>query len=353
MKFNVLIGNPPYQEFTGGGSVIPDSMPLYNEFITKGFDNNTDYITMIIPSRWTNGGKSVLSYFRDRVVNEKHLKEIHNFERSTDVFPEVSISGGIMYMLFDMNNTYDFTKLYNSDRVGKGGDIERKLDLGKYRYIDSSGKMQTMIFFNETFTNIVDKVWRNNKGLRVSDRMLNVSPFGLGTDFRDSDVKTLDKSIKVICSSGRIAWTSSDKVLKNREYIKYYKVFTAKMNPDRGGAHRALDGKFTVIGKPRVAGPGEVLTYTNMVVMLCTNESDALKLVKYLETKFIRYLIKGTLSGLHVVQKNYCFVPLENPSNSDLNFELTVDELNKQLYKKYGLNSKEIEAVESEVKAMG
>lgn len=167
MRFSVLIGNPPYQQFTGGGTVIPDSIPIYNEFITKGFDNNTEYITMIIPSRWTNGGKSVLEYFRDRVIDEKHLKEIHNFERSTDIFPDVSISGGIMYTLFDMRNKYKYTKFSNSDDLGNGGNIERLLDLSKYRYVDSSGKIHTMIIYNKVFTGIVEKVWKDNENYRV------------------------------------------------------------------------------------------------------------------------------------------------------------------------------------------
>lgn len=305
---------------------------------------------MIIPSRWTNGEKSVLEYFRDRVIDEKHLKEIHNFERSTDIFPDVSISGGIMYTLFDMRNKYKYTKLFNSDDLGNGGNIERLLDLGKYRYIDSSGKTHTMIIYNNTFTGIVEKVWKDNENYRVQDKMLNVSPFGLNTDFVDSDVKTDEKCVKVLCSNDRVTWTSLDNITKNREYIGKYKIYTAKMNPDRGGAHRALDGKFSVLGKPKIANPGEVVTYTNMVVMLTDSLDNANKLAKYLETKFVRYLIKGTLSGLHVVQKNYYFVPLENPDMSDLDFNTSVEELDKQLYKKYRLTDDEINAIENGVK---
>ena len=66
-------------------------------------------------------------------------------------------------MLFDMRNKYKYTKLFNSDGLGNGGNIERLLDLSKYRYIDSSGKIHTMIIYNNVFTGIVEKVWKDNE----------------------------------------------------------------------------------------------------------------------------------------------------------------------------------------------
>lgn len=97
MKFNVIIGNPPYQEKTGGGASTEMAMPLYNRFIEKAMQLKPTYISMIIPSRWMGGGKSVWDNMRRTIISGKHLSKVFNYDVSTDVFKGVDMAGGVQY----------------------------------------------------------------------------------------------------------------------------------------------------------------------------------------------------------------------------------------------------------------
>ena len=132
MQFDIIVGNPPYQEMTGGGDTTEVAMPLYHKFVSRAIDMKPKYISMIIPSRWTCGGKSVLDDFRSLMISEYKIKEINNYNVSNDIFDGVSIAGGVMYFLWDRDNTSKETVIHNNNKCSK-------VDLGKYRYVSKKG----------------------------------------------------------------------------------------------------------------------------------------------------------------------------------------------------------------------
>lgn len=100
MKFNAIVGNPPYQQLTGGAQA--QAVPLYNLFVNASKAINPDFISLIMPARWYTGGFG-LNTFRDQMLHDNRLKELHDFVNATECFSNVEIKGGICYFLWSSN----------------------------------------------------------------------------------------------------------------------------------------------------------------------------------------------------------------------------------------------------------
>ena len=131
MKFDVIIGNPPYQMSDGGGTGS-SAIPLYHRFVEKAKCLNPRFLTMIIPSRWFTGGKG-LDYFRDEMLHDERIRELHDFGNANDCFPGVAIEGGVCYFLWDReqkglckvfsHNQNSITAMTERPLLEKGADV--------------------------------------------------------------------------------------------------------------------------------------------------------------------------------------------------------------------------------------
>ncbi len=323
MKFDVIIGNPPYQMSDGGAGA--SAIPLYHKFIIQAMKMNPRYISMIVPSRWFAGGRG-LDEFRKMMQSDKRIRIIVDYPKSRDCFPGVDIAGGVNYFLWDKDyiGSCEFTSHVN------GISYTKKRSLNEH----------DIIIRDNVGIDVIRSVL-SKKEVMMSDKVLPVSPFGLRSFVRGRDEYFQD-SLTLISSSGK-SYVDQSTVTKNRDVIDHYKVCIGYLNPDRAGVNNAADGMMNVTTKQKILKPREVVTETYIIPF----SSEKMALVEncagYLRTKFARFLISLTLTSMHIAQRNFSFVPLQ-----DFN-ELWTDE---KLYKKYNLSQEEIDYIESMIRPM-
>lgn len=323
MKFDVIIGNPPYQLSDGGAGA--SAIPLYHKFIEQAKKMNPQFISMIIPSRWFAGGRG-LDEFRKTMQSDRRLKKIVDFPKSRECFPGVDIAGGVCYFLWekDYNGKCDFTSVL-------GG-----VETTSVRYLDDFD----IIIRDNTGIEIIEKIL-SLKEKMMSDSCLSVSPFGLRSFVRGKPDK-FDNSLKLISSSG-ISYIDDSEVKKNRDLIGTYKVCIGYLNPDRAGVNNAADGMMNVTTKLKILNPNEVVTET-YIIPFCDNDLERVQNCgSYIRTRFARFLISLTLTSMHITQGNFAYVPMQ---------DFSICWTDSELYKKYNLSKKHIAYIESMVRPM-
>lgn len=163
MKFDAIVGNPPYQEMDGGNNA--SAVPLYQLFMEQAVLVEPHYISMIMPARWYSGGRG-LDKFRSEMLNDERLCKMMDFSDSNDCFPGVDIAGGVCYFLWD-KSAHGECKVI-SVHNGKQSISERKLN-----------EYDTFIRFKEAISIIKKIQLRESKF--YSERVSSQKPFGLRT----------------------------------------------------------------------------------------------------------------------------------------------------------------------------
>lgn len=341
MKFDVVVGNPPYHETTGGGTVVESKASLYDKFITKSLDICSKYVLMIIPSRWLTGGNTVLSDFRTAMVESKRVKAIYNFKNSQEIFPEAEIGGGVQYLLLDKQREYSETVIKQCKVVnGKSKVLNKsKRDISRYTYLDNRGAKSYMVIVDEQAISIIEKVLSKNENT-LNNIMFTANPFGIGCEFQSREDKQ-DGDVRIVYAMGKVGYTNKENIQKNIKDIDRFNIVTGKMSPDRGGL--TASEKVLVINKPKVIYPGEVCTGTYIGLCSADNEQEVNNVISYISCKFTRFLINCTLTSVNMAKKNFMFVPVQ-----DFNTEWT----DEKLYEKYSLNESEIKYIEKTIKKM-
>lgn len=319
-KFDVVIGNPAYQENTGGSKA--QAIPLYHLFVNSAKQLNPKYIDMIIPSRWFSGGMG-LDAFRNDMINDKRIRQLSDYVEAVECFgSDVEIKGGVCYFLWDRDNE---------------GTCHIKTHNGNYyseadRYLKEDG-LDFFIRMNEAVS-IYHKVKSFGENV-VSDEVYPQGLFGLPTIFHGNKVHQKE-DIKVY-ENGGVGYTSIDNIPKGKDFIYKIKVFISEAY--NGG------NKFPhqIINKPFVGEVGSCSTATYMIIGLYDNEQQAKNMISYISTKFFRFMVFILKNTQHASKKVYQLVPKQ-----DLSHPWT-DEM---LYKKYNLTDDEIAFIESMIKPM-
>ena len=324
MKFDVIIGNPPYQLSTNDKGGI-QAIPIYNKFVEQSFLLNPKYISMIIPSRWYTGGIGMDS-FRNLFLSSNHIKQLFDFPKSRDCFSNVDIAGGVLFFLYDSS--------YQGDChiVSTIGSKQNE----KYRKLN-----QFDIFVrNNIGVEIINKIYRKIDRF-LSDVVFPISPFGLPTNAK-GEANYFTGSVKLISSTGESFIRRND-ISKGKDYIDEYKVSIGQLNPDRGGVNNASDGKSYVTTKVKIYEPNEVFTATYLLLNHFKSRQEADIFSSYIKTKFARYLVNLTLSSMHITKDNFRFVPIMDFS------KFNTDD---KLYSYFDLSSDEINDIESTIREM-
>ena len=334
MKFDAIIGNPPYQEGTSDKS--RQALPLYNLFMENVIKLTPYVVSMIMPSRWFAGGMG-LNDFRTRMMNDKHISRIVDFVNAKDCFPLASISGGVCYLLWNKKHNGDCE--FVSNIKGK-----------RFSEIRSLNEFDVLVRYNEA-VNILRKI-KSHGAVSLASQVSPISPFGLKTNVRGVLLPSENCNILLYSSSGK-SYIPRDSILKADVSLNSYKVMFSQTSaehagePSSNGDYRVLTSSMTVMK------PNEACTHSYLTIGNFNNEIEATNLLRYLKTKFVRVLLLQCLTSIHITWTTFKFVPLQDfTEKSDIDWSKSVKEIDQKLYKKYGLSKEEIDFIESKVKEM-
>ena len=326
MKFDVVLGNPPYQLKDGGHGT--SATPIYQHFVETAIELNPRYVLMITPSRWFTGGKG-LDEFRDRMLKDRRIRALVDYPKLYDGFPGVKIRGGVSYFLWDRDHPGPCRVQTMWDGKALGPAVERYLDA-----------YDVLVRRNEAVA-ILDKV----KAYRVNGqpeptldkRVSSAKPFGLRTYFHGVDSKEGMKNPVKLFGSQKISWIEREHIPQNATWVDEWKVLMTAVQ----GTSAAVERMF--LSNPIVAGPGTACTETYLVAGRFDSEEAAERYANYLRTRFVRFLVSLRKSTQHATRDVYAFVP-----------DLPMDQewTDEKLYERYGLTPEERAFIEETVDEM-
>jgi superfamily II DNA or RNA helicase len=342
MKFDAIVGNPPYQIMDGGAK--SSAMPVYNYFVENAKNISSKFVSMIMPSRWMTGGKG-LDEFRNDMIHDKHILVLHDYVQAKDVFPSVDIKGGICYFLRDVGIEKK-CNVYRHENNEKTLSTRYLVEEGDEIFVRSpellSIKNKVSAFNEKSFENIVSP--RRPYGLS-GDIFKDYSKYNL-PEMQLSPIRNgltiygLDEKLKRIKRFAPI-----DYPLPKKDYINGYKLF---MSRNQGTGLLGEEFSTPVFGKPN-----DCCTETFVVIGLFNNEYEMNNCWKYVETKFFRAMVGIRKQDQGASKAIYHYVPLQDfTDKSDIDWLKSIPEIDKQLYKKYNLTDEEINFIESSIKPM-
>lgn len=322
MKFDVIVGNPPYQLSDGGFD--KSASPIYHKFVEQAIKLNPRYLTMIIPARWYSGGKG-LDEFRSNMLNDERICEIHDFPETSDIFPGLNIRGGVCYFLWDKEHKGN-CKVTTYKNGNKSKTVERPL-------LEKGSDV--FVRYNEAISILrkVQKLKEDTFAKVVSSR----KPFGLATNFEDFSLKKTGKKDILLYRFGENGYISTNQVERNIEWVDKYKVIVPYASP--GGDSYPHQ----IITNPIIAFPQSICTETYLLIGPFRAKSECKNVISYMSSRFLRFLVLLIKNTQHVTKNTYNFVPIQNFD------EHWSDE---KLYKKYDITKNEIAFIESMVRPM-
>lgn len=342
MKFNVIVGNPPYQQSDGGAQA--SARPIYHLFVDKAKSLNPDYMSIIMPTRWFAGGRG-LNEFRDEMLNDIHISQLHDFLKPEIIFQNINLRGGICYLLWNKNidNSKDLTDVYTYKDNLKPEHHKRSLKT------DDSD----ILIRHSIAIKMLNRISKQNGFESFENHISSLRPFGFRGYFtKDKKFRASKGGLKVpiICygKGKQIGYLEKTEVTKNSDWIGKYKVYTPRAN--NIGTELNDDNLNTFVGEPNT-----ICTESYIVVGVDLNldKSSAKNLCKYFTTKFARFQHSVGKASQDATSKTYKFVPLQDfTSKSDIDWSKSVEEIDKQLYDKYKLTKEERAFIESMIKPM-
>lgn len=319
VKFDVVVGNPPYQMNDGGGNGS-SAMPIYHRFIEQAKKLNPRYLCMVVPAKWQSGGKG-LDSFRDSMLHDHRIKEMVTYSDSRDCFQGVDIAGGVSYFLWerDYSGPCEVTLIENDETSTS------KRDLDEYPIFIASDKAVSIIrSVRKVATKFYSTVVHSRKPFSI----------GAGSASTKGDLKLRYR--------GGLTTVRSDEVTTGREMIGQWKVIVSKAAAEHAG-QSDKNGQRKMLTVIEVLPPGTVCSETYLVIGSFDSKTAANNLATYLRTKFARYLIWQATPTQNISKSCFAFVPVV-----DLSKPLT-DEF---LYKAFGLDKTAVEEIESKIKPM-
>ncbi len=342
MKFNVIVGNPPYQTRIEGSS----DNPIYHLFMDMAY-KLSEKVVLITPGRFLfNAGKTPKSW-NEKMLNDEHFQVVLYQNKSSDIFPEIDMPGGIVITLRDKNKSFEkigvFSKFKELNSV-----LNKVIKTQNFESIDRNIFTQNKFDLDKLY-----KVYPSYKkiiGSNGRERRLTTSIFEQLPVFTEKP-----RSKKDICIFGLIKNKRTYRFIPAKYLEEHYSTYKFKVLLPKSNGSGALGEVVPtpLIGEPVVGKKATGYTQSFISIGSFISNSEAQSCLKYIKTKFVRTM----LGVLKVTQDNnkdvWRFVPLQNfTSKSDIDWSKSIEEIDKQLYRKYRLTKEEIKFIESMIKPM-
>lgn len=342
IKFEAVVGNPPYQEDDGGAQ--KSARPIYNYFVNMGKKLTSNYLSIIMPSRWYAGGKG-LDEFRDEMLNDPHIRVLHDFSHPEDIFSDTNNRGGVCFFGWDreFNNRKSLPTVVNHVSKEKSLVCDRlmnELNLDMFiRYQPAVSIIKKI--FNGDYTNSFNKIVSVRKPYGIESNIIKTTSYHSKRD-------TLNEPVKCYGKSGKKGYVEKSLVKSNEGLITKWKVCTPRAN--NIGTELNDDNLNSFVSEP-----GSISTEAFIVIgaNVLHSEMECLNVCKYLRTRFVRFMHSLAKASQDASRETYRFVPLQDfTDKSDIDWSKSVAEIDQQLYEKYNLDDSEIAFIESMIKPM-
>lgn len=321
MKFDVIIGNPPYQLGSDGGT---RDIPIYNKFVEQAKKLNPRFLCMIIPSRWMASGLG-LSEFRKSMLEDRHIRKLVDYPVASEIFPGVEVKGGVCYFLWerDSEGNCAVTSVRGTEIVGPEDRDLREFDV----FVRDSRALEILRKVQQKEEPSIMEI------LSVDKEFGWTSNFDGFHDQKQPD----DVPIYYINKNKRKnGWIERSAVTKSAQLMDKWKV----MVPQAYGAGEGLPHQ--ILGQSFVTPNPSVCTQTYLFFYV--DSEDAAKSIRsYLRTRFLRFLVSLRKITQHATRSTYSWVPQQT-------WDCTWTD--EALYEKYGLTEDNIAFIESRIRPM-
>lgn len=348
MKFSAVVGNPPYNLMDGSGASDDAANPIYQEFVKASIGLLPLYISLIIPSKWMIGGKSILKKFREEMMNDVHLSKIFDYENDREIFKNAHNDGGICYILWDVKYDENGELMYWYKDLA--GNISQEVKSLRASHGD-------IVVRDARISPIISKAIHNSNSLSII--ISKTKPFGVRKDLFNKPERYPKANVSDLYYDGSIlihgvkgikggakrlsAYVNKSIITKNNSWIDKWKLFFTT----------SYSTNATIPPEDILSAPGSACTETFIVIGPFGLKSEMLNCHKYLHTNFVRALLYFGHGTMQVTASVFQFVPLQDfTSTSDIDWSQSIADIDRQLYAKYGLSDEEIAFIEKMIKPM-
>lgn len=346
MKWDFCVGNPPYNsEAKNQGD---RANPVYDVFMDEAF-KIANCVELIHPARFLfNAGQTSKSW-NEKMLNDEHFKVLHHEINSSVIFPNTDIKGGVAITIHDNKKIYGAIKIFTSFKelnsiTQKVLTVHQNSD-----YIDSITSSRGLYRFSDEFykdyPEAHDLVGKGSGNMIISNTFEKM-PQILTLSKTDDDMYRI---LGRLGSKREFRYIKKEYIVSN-EFLRTYNVLV----PEANGTGAIGEVEATpLIGEPLLGEPDTGVTDTFISIGTFSTKEEAENALKYIKTKFARIMLGVNKITQHNPKSTWANVPIQNfTDKSDIDWSVSISNIDKQFYKKYGLSAEEIEFIEKNIKEM-
>lgn len=349
MNIGLVLGNPPYQDNSVGEQRTYNG-PLYNLFLDKAYEMS-GIVEMIHPARFLTNAGSTPKAWNKKMLEDKHFKVLSFHQNAQELFENLQLTGGLAVTYRDLMENYSAINTFMP--YPELDSICKKVSS------DKNFKSMSDIVVSRTAYRFTDFMHAEHP--EALAQLSKGHPYDVSTNIFErlpqlfyDDIPNDGK--EYIALLGRLNNKRTVKYIQ-RNYIRPvvnldgYKLFLSKADGAAGQIGNPIPAR--IIGKPEIGAPGIGNTESFISIGKCKSEYEVDALFKYISTKFARALLGALKTTQDITPEKWKFVPQQDFSaHSDIDWSLSVDEIDVLLFDKYNLSEEERKFIKEKVQTM-